>query len=352
MSANSNFRILSLDGGGIRGLITAIVLERLEEKLKKHDASKGIIDYFDVIAGTSTGSIIACALAKGYNAAKIKNLYLSTAYKIFPQSKIVINDLLNRVGLGRPLFDGEGLEMVLKTEFDGLSFGDLAKPVLVVSYDTYNRQAVVFKSTKNEHKNLPIWEICRSSAAAPVAFPGYEMRNVDFIQDWRQNGYRIPDSGGIPLIDGGVVANDPALCAIAERLRWNTQGPSNPKWAALGEEKVKLEDIVVASFGTGRNVKSIGVKEVKEWGRAEWLNFNKGLPLIDVFSDGADDAVCYIIQQIIDREFFRFQPQLEQDISSFIAKEENIRAMEENAQKFLNTPEIDQRLDQLIQKLI
>lgn len=350
MSNNQVFRILSLDGGGIRGLLTAIILEGLEAKLRQHDPNKQLIDYFDAIAGTSTGSLIACALAKGYNATEIKNLYLTTASTIFPQSNIVINDLLNRLGFGRPLFDGKGLEQVLQTEFN-INFGDLIKPVLVVSYDTYNRQAVVFKNTKIEYKNILTWQICRASAAAPVAFPGYELKNPDFIQDWQKNGYRIPSSGGIPLIDGGVVANDPALCAIAERLKWNTVPPTNPKWADLGNQKADLNNITVASFGTGRNVKSIGVKEVKEWGRAEWLSFSKGLPLVDVFSDGAGDAVCYISQQILDQEYFRFQPQLEEDLSSFMANEKNIHAIEESGQKFLQQTDIDQRLNRLVNKL-
>ena len=353
MRTDIGFNILSLDGGGIRGLVTTIILESLENKLQKYEPHKPLADYFDVIAGTSTGSLIACALAKGLNAKEIKNFYIQNSQNIFPRNKILINSILNliRLGTSKPIYSDEGLRGLLKYIFGNLKFGELTKPTIVTSYDTYNRQAVIFKNTKIAHQDIPIWEICCASSSAPVGFPGYEMKNETFLEDWQSKGYLIPENSGIPLIDGGVFANNPALCAIAERLRWNKKLPNSPKWRAMLAENIYQKDIVVASFGTGQHVKQIGVKQVKQWGALEWLNPRQDLPLLDVLFDGAGDAVCYIAEQIIGSTYFRFQPNFDKNIPTFSATPENIQAMIKYTQTYLNQPEIDNKLNKLVEKL-
>lgn len=351
MDRQTSCRILSLDGGGIRGLLTAIVLEELERKLQVHNPTALLKDYFDIIAGTSTGSLIACAISQGLTASQIKNLYLNNAAQIFPQYKLIINSIINRIRLGfsQPIFDGKGLNEVLRKEFN-INFGTLQKPTLIISYDTYNRQSVVFKNTKIEHRDIPVWEICRASSAAPIAFPAFVMQNPEFIEDWRSNGYEIPD-GGIPLIDGGVVANNPALCAIAERISWNDKLPNNPKFADLIPQQVDTKNIIVASFGTGKYVKKIGLTEAKEWGIIEWVSPFKGIPILDVLSDGAGDSVCYIAQQIIENNFYRFQPEMAEEISSFSANDKNIAAIADLAVKFIQQENFQTKLNQLVKEL-
>ncbi|MBE9215146.1 patatin-like phospholipase family protein [Plectonema cf. radiosum LEGE 06105] len=353
MRADVPFRILSLDGGGVRGLVTAIILERLENKLQKYEPHKPLLDYFDVIAGTSTGSLIACALAKGLKAREIKDFYIHNSQNIFPPSRIFIHSIFNLIRLGstQPIYSDEGLRMVLKYIFENMTFGDLIKPTIVTSYDTYNRQAVVFKNTKVAHQTIPVWEICRASSAAPIGFPGYEMKHRAFLEDWQKNGYAIPPQSGIPLIDGGVFANNPALCAIAERLRWNNNLPDNPKWNDLISENVQQNDIVVASFGTGQHIKKIGAKQVKQWGALEWLSPRDDLPLLDVLFDGAGDAVCYIAEQIIGSTYFRFQPNFNQSIPTFSAQQQNIDAMIKCTEKYLSQPKVDCKLDKLVEIL-
>jgi len=353
MKTDVPFHILALDGGGVRGLVTAVILERLEQKLQKYNPSKPIRDYFDVIAGTSTGSLIACAVSKGLNASEIKDFYIHNSQIIFPPSRIVIHTLLNwiRLGSSHPIYSDEGLKMVLKYIFGNSKFGELTKPTIVTSYDTYNRQAIVFKNTKIAHQDIPVWEICRASSAAPVGFPGYEMTHEPFLEDLRLKGYAIPDNSGIPLIDGGVFANNPALCAIAERLRWNNQLPDNPKWNASIPTNVNQKDIIVASFGTGQHLKQIGAKQVKQWGALEWLSPRYDLPLLDVLFDGAGDAVCYIAQQIIGNSYFRFQPHFDENIPTFSAKQENLDAIIECTEKYLTQPEVDIKLDKLVEML-
>lgn len=365
MIANKPYRILSFDGGGIRGLVSAVLLERLEQKL-----GSPLLDNIDMVAGTSTGSLIACGVAKGLDATTIKNLYLKRGIEIFPRFWDVLGSLLSRAvgGYTQPIYDGKGLEKVLLEEFikpetqNEMIFIDLLKPTLVTSYDTYNRQAVVFKNTKREHETMPVWEVCRASAAAPVAFPAHITNNNDFLEDLKKGGMEIP-LGGIPLIDGGVIANDPAVCAIAERLNWNLNPPINEKWIRE-RESVDLKDIVVASFGTGQpTVKKIGIKEARGWGAGEWANPFNGVPILDVLFDGSADTADYITKQVLsERKYFRFQPTLfqneryrdkpYQDSPTFNANHEYLEALEETTKEFLNTREKDgfsgdEKLDQL-----
>ncbi|MEP0859723.1 patatin-like phospholipase family protein [Trichocoleus sp. DQ-U1] len=359
MKANKPFRILALDGGGIRGLVSAILLECLEKKLQELEPKPEVRlgDYFDAIAGTSTGSIIACGVANRISASEIKDLYLNRGIEIFPKFWNVIRGMIGRItnGFSQPIYDGIGLETVLQDVFrnqfgEQLLFEDLPKPTIITSYDTYARQAVVFKNTEPLLGKIPVWEICRSSAAAPVAFPAYEMKNEHFLEYYKAKGYEIPQAGGIPLIDGGVVANAPALCAIAERLHWNLYPPTNPKkWITEGYEWVEIKDIVVASFGTGQPIaRGIGIEQARGWGAAEWASPFKGIPIIDILFDGSTDATDYIAQQILWKEnYFRFQPLLDKasSIPAFNANPGKLYALKNRVEVYCK--EVDEQLNNL-----
>jgi patatin-like phospholipase/acyl hydrolase len=343
--------ILSCDGGGIRGIVTATLLERLEAKLKAVQPDKELRDYFDIIAGTSTGSIIACGVSKGYSASRIRQIYRERGIDIFPRFWQVFKSLISRItfGYSQPIYDGKGLEEVLR---DGSIFGEelfksLPVCTLVTCYDTYNRQAVVFINTEPSAAQIPIWQVCRSSSAAPVAFPAYLLKESNFIAFWKnelqnKGGLGIPIYQGeqvVPLIDGGMFANNPAMCAIANRLIWDDQ-PSR-------------KDLVVASFGTGQNVKAIGVKEALGWGGLDWASPLKGIPLLDVLFDGSSDAVDYVSKKLLDPEKdYRFQPTLVEDLPAFNAGKENIAKLENAALKYLERSEVDERLSALAKNLI
>ncbi|MEG3894488.1 MULTISPECIES: patatin-like phospholipase family protein [unclassified Microcoleus] len=385
MTDSKPYSILSCDGGGIRGLISAIILERLEQKLRQKFPNKQLRDYFDLIAGTSAGSLTACAVARGINASRIKKLYLERGIEIFPPFNNVFRSFINRLALGfftQPIYDGIGLRQVLQALFGQgeinfeklpqpikpenlpakpLLFQDLPKPVLITSYDTYNRQPVVFKNTKVAHETIPVWEICRSSAAVPVAFPAHIMTNPEFLKNWQEEGNQIPVAGsirGIPLIDGGFVASNPALCAIAERLRWNTNPPANPKWrqnpASPWRDTVDIKDIVVTSLGTGQNVKQIGIVEAQSWGAGEWINPFNGIPILDVFSDGSSDGIIYIINQLMAaKQQIRFQPILSKNYPAFNANPQLLLEMQQEIEKsFLTNKQEDEKLNKLVEVLL
>jgi patatin-like phospholipase/acyl hydrolase len=326
-------RILSCDGGGIRGLLTAKLLEELEKELQQLRPSSSLVDFFDLFAGTSTGSIIACGLAKGMSAQAISQFYENEGGKIFPKMDPIFwaEEVIERVKRGHfslPLFKPDSLEEVLSSDNifpDELLLEDLVKPVLVMSYDSYNRKAVAFKSTDAKSRKVPVWQVCRASSAAPVAFPGYLLKNNQFCAEHLQGGgiegdlpREIPPEG-VPLIDGGILANNPTLCAIAE---------------AYGND-APLENILVASFGTGQQMRRITPDEATSWGAFVWSDLLKGIPLYQICSDGSADVIDYIAKSLLKENYLRFQPVIDSRISTFQADEHNLDLLRDAAKDYL-----------------
>ncbi|QDU50484.1 patatin-like phospholipase family protein [Gimesia panareensis] len=319
------YRILSLDGGGIRGLITAIWLKRLQDELEKP-----LHNYFDLIAGTSTGALLACGISKGINIDKIIDLYVEKGREVFPARASRLWSRATRIfseGISAPKYDGKGLEKALKDIFRTSTFGALKiKPTLVTTYDVLGRGPVVFKNDRPEYRKLKVWELCRASAAAPTYFPAHVMKL---------------NEAEIPLIDGGVVANNPTACAIAESVRINSR--KKP------ENRCRLEDFIVASFGTGQSIRRIEIDEAKEWGAAEWA-----FPLIDVLFDGSADSVDYIATQLTDpTNYFRFQTQLTDAYDDMDnADHTNINALIRIANLYIDSGEGKKLLKGLVSRLL
>lgn len=358
MANTDIFKILSCDGGGIRGLITTVILERLEQKLGDR-----LNKYFDMFAGTSTGSIIACCIAKGMPASEIRRFYEDKGKDIFPDMNLDFwwNGLLERIKQGDPslpLFSSAGLEKVLQDShiFGESTFGTLP-PTLVVAYDTYNRTAVVFKSNQPEFSQIPTWEVCRCSSAAPTAFAGHILSDPTYLANLEkhpnhstiQNPVTIklpPETRGVPLIDGGVVANNPTLCAIAECINMSKRG-TLPKSVNL--ENISLDDILIASFGTGQLEDRITPEQAKTWGALDWLNVQNGIPLLSVFSDGSSDLVDYIAAQLLNERYDRYQPLVPatKNISTFQADPNNLANLIDVANEFLDQAGGDLQLEKL-----
>jgi patatin-like phospholipase/acyl hydrolase len=318
------YRILSLSGGGVRGLVTAVWLRRLEQKL-----GSPIADHFDLIAGTSTGSLIACGLASGVPAAAIVDLYRARAGEIFPIPRAW---WLNRLWrflrqFFRPRYDGKGLERVLRDVFGDRRFGDLHVPTLITSYNLATREALVLKSIRGrseKYNSIPVWEICKASSSAPIYFPAH----VTQIE-----------GQFMPLVDGGVVANDPTACAIAEGVRIDEDRPQG--------DRIGLENFVVAAFGTGDVTRPISIQESQTWGALNWV-----LPIINVLFDGSADSVDYIARQLLTSEnYFRFQTRLDQAFEDLDRSDAaNLEGLIRSAEDYL-AREGDALLDQLVRAL-
>jgi Patatin len=371
-------RILSFDGGGIRGILTAAMLEAVEDKLKAINPDKKLREYFDIIAGTSSGSIIALAVAQGMPAKDIKNLFKFDGERIFPDVDSILIHIIKRFVhqdfdwnifnicnildkekenkdidqiMSQPFYDDKGLEEVLREKFSDQLFGELNNLVIVPSYDVYNRQATVFKNRDDCYKHLPIWEVCKASCSAPVVFPAHIIDNDQFIYELKKHAktakssdkssnLQIPDEG-LPFIDGGLVANNPVLCAIAECRKNFKELPS-----------------LIVSFGAGTGLNRISVRQAKGWGAFNWANLIRNVPLMDVFTDGSSDATDYITQNLVEQDtgYVRFQPlfqqDIKQDIMTFSADGDNIIALEKMAADYIDTEEYKEKLETIVNCLI
>jgi uncharacterized protein len=206
------FQILSLDGGGIRGLFSAAVLAAIEE-----DLNVRITDHFDLIAGTSTGGIVAIALGLGLRPHEIVSFYQKYAPEIFR----------NPLGLGslrqwvKAKYGPDGLEASLKAAFGSKLFGESMKRLVIPTYNLGDDDVYIFRTPHVESLTRdyrePAWKVARATTAAPTFFPACNI--VDNLR----------------LIDGGVWANNPSMVALVE---------------ACGVLKVPLDKIHLLSIGT------------------------------------------------------------------------------------------------------
>ncbi len=237
-------RILTIDGGGIRGVIPAMVLDSLEKSLQalSGNTDARIADYFDFIAGTSTGGIITCALLapdkdkpnrSRYSANDIVNLYVNNGNKIFSSS--FTGRLLRSVPILDEQYDSSGIESVLKTYFKDLQLSELVRPCLITSYNTEQRKAHFFTQQKAiSHeigRNFYVRDVCRATSAAPTYFEPALIDSLDKIR--------------FSLIDGGIFANNPTMAALTEAYK-TTKVLTKTK-----DDCPKTEDFYLVSLGTG-----------------------------------------------------------------------------------------------------
>ena len=250
-------RILALDGGGIRGLLTAGLLQRIEDLLRERaggDPAFRLSDYFDLIGGTSTGSIIAAGLSLGMTAEEVRNAYFELGNATFKRS-------LLRIGAVRQKYDSEDVATALKGLFKDrtLASGDFKTGLMVMSkrLDTgspwplsNNPAARYFSlregSTTVPNSEYPLWKVVRASTAAPYYF-GPE-RIVIKTGDAKRNLKGVTGE----FIDGGVSPNNnPSLALVLM---------ATIKGYAFNWE-MGPDALLVVSLGTGRKSANVGVSE-------------------------------------------------------------------------------------------
>jgi patatin-like phospholipase/acyl hydrolase len=201
-----DFRILSLDGGGIRELFPAAILADFEASL---GAGASIADHFDLAAGTSTGGIVALGLGAGKKAAEIRDLYLHRGPHIFPPVwdntlgrawKLLRNNVLN-IGFNR--YDRQALERVLQEFLGAKLLGESSLRQLIPAFDGRFSEVFLFKTRHHDDYKqdwrMKMVDVAMATSAAPTI-------------------YKALDTGGYRLIDGGVWANNPLMLAIVEAM--------------------------------------------------------------------------------------------------------------------------------------
>ena len=282
---NSNpFKILSIDGGGIRGIFPAMYLANFEEELQRRNVEKWRIhENFDLICGTSTGGILAIALALGIPARDIYNLYLDKAFEIFGDKKSIF---------AQPFFAShsrESLEKLIQDEFKKYGNGkdpilkDCKTNVCIPVFDLLEGEPSVLKNKYHPNfsrdYHIPAFKAALATAAAPTYFSPFSSEYIT------EEGITKPF---INKVDGGVFANNPTLIGIVEAEHAFYQDKNNLK---------------ILSIGTGFQKFSDGANR-ESWGILYWINFKKKR-LIDLFMQAQSQQVenlVYVMQNGIDKE--------------------------------------------------
>jgi patatin-like phospholipase/acyl hydrolase len=313
-------RILSIDGGGIRGIIPGTILRQLEKILQKMDnnSSCKLGDYFDMIAGTSTGGILSCLyLVPGengkarYSAQEALDLYLKKGHVIFDRP--LIDKITSAGGIIHERYSGGPLYGLLKHYFGEETLDNFIKPSLITSYEITDRNAIFFTSTdarENALYNFKVRDVARATSAAPTYFPPAHIESVS--------------GQSFTLVDGGMYANNPALCAYAEARKIEFSKFLNDPEKT---DKPSAKDMIILSLGTGSVKKKYSYKHFEHAGEIEWLE-----PVIDILMSGNSETVSYQLTQMfltLDKDnqdnYYRLEPGLKEACSEMdIATPENI----------------------------
>jgi uncharacterized protein len=294
--------VLTLDGGGVKGYLTAKVLRNIEQSLNelgKEDINLG--QRFDLIVGTSTGGIIAAALAIGRSAKEIFELYETLIPKVFSNSNIIGTKYSNVI-----------LKEELQNILGDLTLADVKTGLCLTSVDVENSSPRFHKSgyfDRNSNRlDEKLVDVVLASAAAPTFFP-----LIDTLHSSN-------------LTDGGIVANNPSLVGFIEALQL-VEG--------------RKDDIALISIGTGEQCHMpYNVEKLKNGGKLSWIAQCKpryllsnpikhiGSPLIELLMESQSKLAHHQTQFLLGKKYLRINPKLsvsiELDDSEKIASLKNL----------------------------
>ena len=287
-------RILTIDGGGVRGLVPAQLLVQLEKQLQQVSGRPDarVSDYFDFLAGTSTGGILTCLhlmparddpKRARYTAEDVVSIYEECSARVFRSS--LWARLRSGGGFLHKKFDASGIEEAFRGYFGNTWLRELLRPCLITAYDIGRGKTHFF--TQHDARTRPghdffVRDVARATSAAPTIFEVASAKN------------ELDEA--FPLIDGGVFANNPALCAYAEVCNMF--------------QDVTTRNLVILSLGTGVVPTQLEYETVKDYGIVRWMG-----PLADIMVASTAESVDYQLQKIFaashcEDQYLRINPTL------------------------------------------
>lgn len=321
-------KILSIDGGGIRGLIPAVVLAEIEKR-----TARPVATLFDLVAGTSTGGILALGLtvpkaqgAQLFSAEKLIDLYDCEGCRIFSRS--LFRKLFACDNLTWKKYSSKGIERVLEQYFGDSRLREAVTDVLITSYEIERRFPFFFKSRNARVRpdyDFPARDVARATSAAPTYFEPMKLLTGTAAHHYT-------------LVDGGVFANNPAACALVEA---RTTHPD-------------ANGYLMVSLGTGTLMRALPLGIAKYWGTIRWAK-----PLLDIVFDGVSSTVDYQMRELmpctpaVRQLYYRFQVELDGHNSTMDnASRENITALKALAYDLIerHSGEIDDLCGKLIEE--
>jgi len=291
--------ILTIDGGGVRGLVAAIVLDALQGAFRAAGDTRPVADSFDLIAGASSGAIIAAALAMpradgsaALGAAEIRRFFEENARRIFPLRPFCNIPVIGRLPqLFGPLYDPAPLDALLAESLGDLVFASARRNVMIPAYSIDPRDIVLFRGGPAYREDaegerfamVRVRDAVLGSSAAPTFFPPHRIDAPNGEAGWT-------------AIDGGVYVNDPAMAAVAEAMRLFPE-----------------DELRVVSIGTGRQTRVYPFRRASRWGFSQWISpaGRFRTPLLSAIQDGQARAVHRQLTYLLGEDYIRFDYRLE-----------------------------------------
>lgn len=327
MARAGTITILSIDGGGIRGVIPAMILTHIENR-----TGLPVYRLFDLVAGTSTGGIIALGLTKPnadgvneYSAEQMVDLFKRDGPSIFPHTFWA--QVRGLDGWHDERYPSAGIDQTLQRLAGDARLKHALTKVLVTSYDIERRNAIFFKSwmaAKDDAYDFYIRDVARATSAAPTYFEPHKIQ--------------VGEDDYYSLVDGGVVAGNPTLCALVD-----------------ARDLFQGSQFFILSLGTGQARHSFAYDRAKDWGKIGWAQ-----PMIDIFLDASNHQVDYQVAMLQKTSgtksvshYFRLQPHLDADSEAMDdASSANMRRLSLLTESFINETETGQQLQTVCDELV
>jgi uncharacterized protein len=330
-------KILSVDAGGIRGLIPLYILREIEKRLGARRIRKPFVRIFDLMAGTSTGGLIVLGIAAPrfqvdpfhktadapeFTVANMIDFYEKNGITIFPHR--FFEQLSQIAHVFHDKYSAQPLEELMAALFGKRKLSQALTNVLIPAFDIENQKPYIFRSRTRQNKKAAdtdfyMKDVVRATTAAPTFFEPAVISSVP------------PGKKDYCFIDGAVFAHNPALAAYVEAR------------ALFGKKR----KIMILSLGTGAGFNSYNRKKIKHWGYLDWITPAHGSPLPNIMIDGEGKSTDYYLSSLEDVMYFKINDQVKECSESFDdATERNVDCIKAHAMELIR------RNDALIDKIV
>ena len=308
--------ILSVDGGGVRGLIPAMLIRDILRRVRflkrwtRRPDDVAVHRLFDIFAGTSTGALLTLGLVKPnpLSPEEIVRFYVEDSASIFPVGRFASVSAMRQAFAHK--YDAGPFEALLERLFGDARLSECLANVLVTAYDTDNRGPFFFRhaarnrgvaiASEEQGDDFLLRDIARSTTAAPTYFVPAQITSRD--------------GATYSLVDGGLVANNPALNAYVEA---RTVYPDARQY-------------LIVSIGTGRGKRHFPFETIRKWGYLDWVSPMHGVPITSMMWDGQSESVAHALKSLPRVAYFRFNTDLgEVSAEMDDARPENIHRIEQ-----------------------
>lgn len=320
--------VLCIDGGGVRGIIPALILRELEEKLKSRAKTNPIGSYFDLISGTSTGGIIALGLCSrsrtdgttpACSTQDLVDLYRHKSKDIFGKKAIEFAGIMFK-----EKYRSEPLEDILAEMLGDLTSDDVLYNFLVTAYDIEGRRPKIFSNLRPDTRKprYLLKDIARATSAAPTFFDPARIEKLHKPTEYES------------LMDGGIFASNPSMVTLMHMMELN--------W--------DVDNVYILSIGTGNEVRPYYYGEVKNWGNYNWVASDRAVPIVSMLLQSQTVITERYMNLVMNKngvelsskKYFRIDGELTKGMGSDNlddATDQNIRELENLANKLIAKPE-------------